>query len=131
MGFFIKKTENYFKERKVLAPSKEESCNLIKDGLQASYNIALSIANKTKPHAIGEELIMSAVTEVLKKVMHHIKHKEIRSAVLLSNNTVQRRIDEMANCVEEQLIWDLGGLNLVSSLVSQQCQTTTHPFLYM
>ena len=97
MGFFIKKKENYFKERKVLAPSKEESCNLMKDGLQASYNIALSIAKKTKPHTIGEELIMPAVTEVLKNVLHHTKHKQITSAILLSNNTVQRRIYEIVN----------------------------------
>jgi hypothetical protein len=40
------------------------------DGLQASYNISLLTAKSGKPHTIGEELILPAIGEVLKTVVH-------------------------------------------------------------
>ena len=38
--------------------------------LKASYNISLLIAKAGKPHTIGEELILPAVKEVIKTVLH-------------------------------------------------------------
>jgi hypothetical protein len=40
------------------------------DGLSASYNISLLIAKSRKPHNIGEEMILPAVSEVLRTVLH-------------------------------------------------------------
>jgi hypothetical protein len=40
------------------------------DGLRDSYNISLLIAKSGKPHTIGEELILPAVSEVLHTVLH-------------------------------------------------------------
>uniref|UniRef100_A0A5S6QAD2 DUF4371 domain-containing protein n=1 Tax=Trichuris muris TaxID=70415 RepID=A0A5S6QAD2_TRIMR len=54
------------------------------DGLRASYNISLLIVKPGKPHTIGEELLLQV-------------------KIPLSNDTVQRRIDDMANDVEETL----------------------------
>ncbi|KAG8234802.1 hypothetical protein J437_LFUL006635 [Ladona fulva] len=42
----------------------------ITNGLRASYNISLLIAKSGKPHTIGEELILPAVSEVLRSVLH-------------------------------------------------------------
>lgn len=72
------------------------------DGLRASYNISLLIAKSGKPHTIGEELILPAITEVIRTVLHRPAF-DIIKRIPLSNNTVQRRIDEMAQCVENSL----------------------------
>lgn len=72
------------------------------DGIRASFNISLMIAKAGKPHTIGEELILPAVAEVLRTVLHSSPH-DILKKIPLSNNTVQRRIDEMSTYVEESL----------------------------
>uniref|UniRef100_A0A5S6Q3Q7 DUF4371 domain-containing protein n=1 Tax=Trichuris muris TaxID=70415 RepID=A0A5S6Q3Q7_TRIMR len=73
-----------------------------KDGLRASYKISLLIAKSGNPHTIGEELILPAVSEVLRTVLHKPAAEIIRK-LPLSNSTVQRRLDEMAADVEDQL----------------------------
>ena len=40
------------------------------DGLRASYNISLMIAKSGKPHTIGKELILPAISEVIRTVLH-------------------------------------------------------------
>ncbi|KAF2897441.1 hypothetical protein ILUMI_08735 [Ignelater luminosus] len=70
------------------------------DGLQ--YNISLRIAKSGKPHNIGEKLILPAVEEVLKTVLHK-PASDIIKRIPLSNNTVQRGIDEMGYDIESFL----------------------------
>ncbi|CAH2005203.1 unnamed protein product [Acanthoscelides obtectus] len=72
------------------------------DGLRASYNISLLIAKSGKPHTIGEKLILPAVEEVLKTVLHK-PASDIIKRISLSNNTVERRIDEMSSDIESFL----------------------------
>ncbi|CAH2015830.1 unnamed protein product [Acanthoscelides obtectus] len=72
------------------------------DGLRASYNISLLIAKSRKPHTIGEKLILPAVEEVLKTVLHK-PASDIIKRIPLSNNTVERRIDEMSCDIESFL----------------------------
>ncbi|CAH2011758.1 unnamed protein product [Acanthoscelides obtectus] len=71
------------------------------DGLRASYNILL-IAKSGKPHTIGEKLILPAVEEVLKTVLHK-PASDIIKRIPISNNTVERRIDEMSSDIESFL----------------------------
>ncbi|CAH1974287.1 unnamed protein product [Acanthoscelides obtectus] len=72
------------------------------DGLRASYNISLLIAKSGKPHTIGEKLILLAVEEVLKTVLHK-PASDIIKRIPLSNNTVEIRIDEMSSDIESFL----------------------------
>ncbi|CAH2001697.1 unnamed protein product [Acanthoscelides obtectus] len=72
------------------------------DGLRASYNISLLIAKSGKPHTIGEKLILPAVEEVLKTVLHK-PASDIIKRIPLSNNTVERRIDKMSSDIESFL----------------------------
>ena len=77
-----------------------------KDGMLASYNISKLIAKDGKPHIIGESLNLPAISEIISTVMNQNAVDIIRS-IPLSNDTVARRIDEMANDVEIQLIHKL------------------------
>ncbi|CAH1997541.1 unnamed protein product [Acanthoscelides obtectus] len=72
------------------------------NGLRASYNISLLIAKSGKPNTIGEMLILPAVEEVLKTVLHKPASNIIKK-IPLSNDTVERRIDEMSSDIESFL----------------------------
>ncbi|GFX70450.1 SCAN domain-containing protein 3 [Trichonephila clavipes] len=72
------------------------------NGLQAPYNISLLIGKSGKSHTIGEELILPAIEEVLKTVIPESASDIIRR-IPLSNNTVQRRIEELSQDVESFL----------------------------
>ncbi len=73
------------------------------DGLSSSYIISLIIAKSGKPHTIGEEIILLAIEEVLRTVINHKSPNQIIKSIPLSNNSVQRRINEMAEDVQEIL----------------------------
>ncbi|CAH1993537.1 unnamed protein product [Acanthoscelides obtectus] len=73
------------------------------DGLRASYNISLLIAKSGKPQTIGEKLILPAVEEILKTVLHK-PASDIIKRIPLSNNTVERHIDEMSSDIESFLL---------------------------
>ena len=72
------------------------------DDLKASYNVSLLIAKAGKPHTIGKELILPAVKDVIKTVLFKSPEQVIKS-IALSDNSVQRRADKMAENVEETL----------------------------
>ncbi|CAH1996338.1 unnamed protein product [Acanthoscelides obtectus] len=72
------------------------------DGLRASYNISLLITKSGKPHTIGDKLILPAVEEVLKTVLHK-PASHIIKRIPLSNNTVERRIDELSSDIQRFL----------------------------
>ena len=64
--------------------------------------ISLLVATSGKPHTIGEELILPAVRDVLQTVVHKSPDQGIK-AIHLINNSVQRRVDEMDENIEETL----------------------------
>jgi len=66
--------------------------------LKASYNIYLITAKQGKAHTIGESNIIPAIEEVIETVMQQDPHSFLKN-LPLSNSTVRRRIDEMANDV--------------------------------
>lgn len=102
LSYFQELQKKYLKQPTIsnlfASSSKQED-----DGLRASYNISLLIAKTGKPHNIGEELILPAVREVIKTVLHHKTSADVIRKIPLSNNSVQRRIDEMAQDVEISL----------------------------
>ena len=93
------------------------------DGLLASYNLSLMIVKKGKPHTIGEELILPTVKEVLNTVLHHKACSSVIKSIPLSNDTVQRRIDEMSADIEHKL--------LASNWTNQLCLVLSHYYLAM
>ena len=98
---FFHSLRDHFLKRKTMNMFTSTSKNS-DDGLKASYNISLLIAKAGKPHTIGEELILPANKEVIKTVLHKSPEQVIKS-IPLSDNSVQRRVDKMAENVEETL----------------------------
>jgi hypothetical protein len=69
----------------------------------ASYEAALLIARNGQPHTIGEDLILPA-TKAITKNLFSERHVNEVSLISLSDNTVKRRIDEMAQNVKDILL---------------------------
>ncbi|XP_026532395.1 SCAN domain-containing protein 3-like [Notechis scutatus] len=99
---FFQSLRDKFQKRPTLSHMFSNASQPNTDGLCASYNISLLIAKSGKPHTIGEELILPAISEVLSTVLHKSPHDIIKT-IPLSNNSVQRCIDEMAENVEDIL----------------------------
>jgi hypothetical protein len=67
--------------------------------VEAFYRVSLRIAKAGKPHTIGESLLLPAANSILgEKVAKQLE------SIPLSNNTVSRRISDMASNVKQQLI---------------------------
>ncbi|GFV47753.1 SCAN domain-containing protein 3 [Trichonephila clavipes] len=67
-----------------------------------NYEISLHIAKCGKNHTIGEDLIKPAISAFLKIVLE--KDDNAVKAISLSNNTASRRIDEMSEDIETQIV---------------------------
>ena len=63
--------------------------------LKASYEVSLMIAKQKKAHTIGENLVLPAAKIIVYCVFGDESVKKLNS-ISLSNNTVQRRIEEMS-----------------------------------
>ncbi|XP_042239164.1 SCAN domain-containing protein 3-like [Homarus americanus] len=71
--------------------------------LQANYEFSFLIAKTSRPHTDGEELLKPAI-EIYLRAMQNNKRANWELATLpLSNDTVRRRIDEIADDVKTQL----------------------------
>lgn len=104
-----KKPHEYFKNKLTELKECRKTVMEIASGsnnekaVLASYEVALMIAKKGQSHTIGEQLIIPAV-KVMTNIMFGDKYSKEMSLISLSNNTVKRRIDEMAANVKEMLI---------------------------
>ena len=72
-------------------------------GLDASYQIANLIAKCAKPHNVGEMFIMPVLSIFARTVLQHKSDSSVKT-IALSNDSVRRRIDEMASDVQQQLV---------------------------
>ena len=73
--------------------------------LKASYKVSLMIAKQKKAHIIGENLVLPAAKVMVRCVFGDESVKKLNS-ISLSNNTVQRRIEEMSVDILQQVISD-------------------------
>ena len=98
---FFHSLRDQFLKRKTMNMFTSSSKNS-DDSQKAYWNISLLIAKASKPHTIGEELILPAVKEVIKTVLHESPEQVIKS-IPLSESSVQRRVYKMAENVGETL----------------------------
>ncbi len=102
MSYFLQLKDS-FEKRKTLDTIFQNKTSLDNNGMVASYNISLLVAKTGKPHTIGETLLRPVIEEVLSTVMKE-KSDTVIKKIPLSNDTISRRIDEMAKDVLNQLI---------------------------
>lgn len=74
-----------------------------KASLKASYIIFLRIAQTKKPFTISENLILPCIVDASREILGE-KSSQKMISILLSNDTVTRRIKVMSSDVENQLI---------------------------
>jgi len=82
---------------------KKQTSDLEK-GLVASYKVSLLISKNSKPHSIGETLILLALKEIIDTMQGEGSSNKMIKSIPLSYDTVSKRIDEMADDIENKLI---------------------------
>lgn len=81
---------------------KSQTHNVNENATLASYEVAQLVAKSGKAHTIAEELILPAAVAICKRMLGDSAAKLV-SSVPLSNNTIQRRISDLSENIEETL----------------------------
>lgn len=74
--------------------------------VQASFEVALEIAKTKKPYTIGETLIKPCMLKMVRLILGEASEIKMRQ-ISLSDNTIRRRITEMALDVKEQVLSEI------------------------
>uniref|UniRef100_A0A667Z2X6 HAT C-terminal dimerisation domain-containing protein n=1 Tax=Myripristis murdjan TaxID=586833 RepID=A0A667Z2X6_9TELE len=69
----------------------------------ASYMVSYRVAMEKQPHTIAEKLLLPAAIDIVSTVIDE-KSAEKLKCIPLSNNTVSRRIHDISENLEEQLV---------------------------
>ncbi|GFU56842.1 SCAN domain-containing protein 3 [Trichonephila clavipes] len=109
-GEYINKPREFF-ESKLKSYGKQKTffkkiLSVNEKALLTSYKVSYKIARCKKPHTIAEELILPTAIEIVETMFGDNFAKELQS-IPLSNDTVSRRIDDIAEDVEQQLFGKL------------------------
>jgi hypothetical protein len=102
IDFFVNKKNELSsttKSMKKALPTSSSNENLV----LASYEVSKLIAETGYPHTICEKLILPALKIITSRV-YGIKRSNQLNSLSLSNNTVKRRVEDMAKNIEETLI---------------------------
>ena len=97
----------YFERKKPEHEGQEKflraTTSINENALTASFLVANRIAKAKKPFTIGEELILSPTKDICRELLGEAAVKKIMH-VPLSASTVTRRIEEIAEDIEAQLL---------------------------
>ena len=101
------KNIEYFKrlinEQSQQATRFEKKIKVSEKAQQASYQVAEIVAQQMKAHTIAESLILPACLAVVKTMLGDEAELEIKK-VPLSDDTIKRRIIDMSNDIEENVM---------------------------
>ena len=87
----------------------------VKPTLQCSYEVAYRIAKCKKPHTIAKKLIKPCTEKIVKIMIGSGAKKKIQQ-VSLSNDTIRRRINDMAANVCQQVCSEIKQSTLQASI---------------
>ena len=99
LEFFVRRKRDHEGEKRVLRTGLSTNSNT----LRASYLVCHRIAKTNKPFTIGKEFLLPACTDMCREVLGESSAKKI-AQVPLSPRTVARRIEDMAEDIETQLL---------------------------
>lgn len=71
--------------------------------LLASYKVAYRVAKAGKPHTIAENLILPAALDMVEIMVSKQEANKLKN-IPLSDNTISRRINDMAKDIQEQVV---------------------------
>lgn len=97
--FFRQRQAECHKQKTTMSKATLTSDN----ALRASYATAYRIAKTKKPHTIAEELVLPAAIEMCEIMVNASAANKLK-LIPLSNDTVSRRIQDMAEDVKNQLV---------------------------
>lgn len=111
-GNLVNKPRDYFVSKlKAMAQQKHiftKQATIPSNALLSSYKVAWRIAKSKKPHTIAENLILPAAMDMVSIMIGDAAAKQLQN-VPLSDNTISRRIQDMAEDINDQLIEKLIG----------------------
>lgn len=130
--FALKDKPVEFFQRKLLSLRSQQVnitdlSNVSKNARKASYEVALKIAKKGKPHTIAEELILPAAIDMVSNIISPQDAEKLKK-LPLSNDTIARRISDMVGDVQSQLKKQIKVLFLQFNWMSQQMWPTVLNF---
>lgn len=99
LEYFKRMHENMQKQVIALRKMTMEDKSLLK----ASYLIANQIAKCKKPYTIGEELIKPCMLKACEQILGMQAVQKLK-VIPMSDNTIKRRIEDMAEDIENQII---------------------------
>ncbi|XP_050523076.1 protein FAM200B-like [Daktulosphaira vitifoliae] len=96
-----------FFERKLKALSQQQNTmiqvsSVNESALLASYKVAYRVAKAGKPHTIAENLILPAALYMVEIMVSKQEANKLKN-IPLSDNTISRKINDMANDIQEQV----------------------------
>ncbi|CAG5026245.1 unnamed protein product [Parnassius apollo] len=97
-----------FLERKLKTLSQQQNTMITtssvnESALLASYKVAYRVAKTGKPHTIAENLILPAALDMVEIMVSKQEANKLKN-IPLSDNTISRRINDMANDIQEQVV---------------------------
>ncbi|GBP39620.1 SCAN domain-containing protein 3 [Eumeta japonica] len=95
------------------------------DGLRASYNISLLTAKSGKPHTIGGQLILPAVEEVLKTVLHKSPFDVLKRIPLVATDGVPAMVGRYRGFISH-LKRIIPGLTAIHCVIHRQHLVAKH-----
>ncbi len=99
IDFFQRREQELSRQKTVVS----EYSTVPAKALAASYEVAYLVAQSKKAHTIAESLIRPAAV-AMTRAMHGEKISNTLLTIPLSNDTVGRRIQDMANDIKDQII---------------------------
>ncbi|KAL4120074.1 hypothetical protein QTP88_012813 [Uroleucon formosanum] len=85
---------------------------------EVSYVVAELVAKTMKPHTIGEQLILPACREIV-KIFFGIEAGQEILKIPLSDNTISRRINDMSEDIEQQVLNKLSDSHMFALQVDE------------
>ncbi len=136
---FIEKPIDFFRQKEKELHGQihmiAQQAKITSNALEASYEVAYLIAQTKKPGTIGKTLIKPAAVAMC-QVMHGEKIANELMTVPLSNDTVARRVHDIAKDIKSQLIDRINGkkmhcksTNLLMCLILLRCWRSSNTHL--